>query len=87
LGAESAICAEADAHLLTVGIAALRPVRAKGRAVTRRTSQQDLAAVLIILNQIARERATASGTPWLRHTFTRIGLAWWRVRMLYTRCR
>jgi len=54
--AKSAIGAVADAHVLTVGNAALRPLRAKSGAVTRRTSQQDLAVVLIILNQIARGR-------------------------------
>jgi RNA-directed DNA polymerase len=62
-------------------------VKAKSRAVTHRTSQQDLAVVLIDLNQITRGWATASGTP-AKHAFTRIDLAWWRVvRMPRTRHR
>jgi len=66
---------------------ALRSVKAKIRAITHRTSQQDLAVVLINLNRITHGWANYFRHAVAKHAFTRIDdLAWWRVvRMLRTR--
>jgi RNA-directed DNA polymerase len=66
---------------------ALRSVKAKIRAVTHRTSQQDLAVVLINLNRITHGWAHYFRHAVAKHAFTKVDdLAWWRVvRMLRTR--
>jgi RNA-directed DNA polymerase len=66
---------------------ALRSVKAKIRAVTHRTSQQDLAVVLINLNRITHGWANYFRHAVAKHAFRKIDdLAWWRVvRMLRTR--
>jgi RNA-directed DNA polymerase len=64
-------------------------VKAKIRAVTHRTSQQDLAVVLINLNRITHGWANYFRHAVAKHAFSKIDdLAWWRVvRMLRTRHR
>jgi RNA-directed DNA polymerase len=68
---------------------ALRSVKAKIRALTHRTSQQDLAVVLINLNRITHGWANYFRHAVAKHIFTRVDdLVWWRVvRMLRTRHR
>ena len=64
-------------------------VKAKIRALTPRTSQQDLRAVLIRINQISRGRANYFKHGVAQRTFSRLqNFTWWRlVRMMRTRHR
>ena len=65
----------------------LRSVKAKIRALTHRTSQQDLASVLTRLGQIMRGWANYFRHAVAKHTFSTLdNFTWWRlVRMLKTR--
>jgi RNA-directed DNA polymerase len=66
-----------------------RSVKAKIRALTPRTSQQDLRAVLIRINQITRGWANYFKHAVAKHTFSHLQhYTWWRiVRMMRTRHR
>ena len=66
-----------------------RSVKAKIRALTPRTSQQDLRAVLIRINQITRGWANYFKHAIAQHTFSKLQhYVWWRiVRMMRTRHR
>ena len=65
----------------------IRSVKAKIRALTRRTSQQDLGTVLTRLNQVMRGWANYFRHAVAKHTFNMLdNFAWWRViRMLRAR--
>jgi RNA-directed DNA polymerase len=67
----------------------VRQLKVKIRALTPRTSQQDLRSVLIRLNQIMRGWANYFKHAVAKHTFSKLAyFAWWRViRMLRTRHR
>jgi len=67
----------------------VRSVKAKIRALTRRTSQQDLGYVLTRLNQIMHGWANYFRHAVAKNVFDMLdNLAWWRViRMLQTRHR
>jgi RNA-directed DNA polymerase len=67
----------------------LRSVKAKIRALTRRTSQQDLRAVLIRINQITRGWTNYFKHAVAKRTFSHLQhYTWWRiVRMMRTRHR
>ena len=67
----------------------LRSVKAKIRALTPRTSQQDLRAVLIRINQITRGWANYFKHAVAKRTFSHLQhYTWWRiVRMMRTRHR
>jgi len=67
----------------------VRSLKAKIRALTNRTSQQDLRYVLIRLNQIMRGWANYFKHAVCKHTLSSLGnFAWWRViRWLRTRHR
>jgi RNA-directed DNA polymerase len=67
----------------------LRSVKAKIRALTRKTSQQDLAYVLTRLGQIMRGWANYFKHAVAKRTFSKLdAFTWWRlVRMLRTRNR
>jgi RNA-directed DNA polymerase len=67
----------------------VRQLKAKIRALTPRTSQQDLGSVLIRLNQIMRGWANFFKHAVAKHTFSSLAyFVWWRViRMLRTRHR
>jgi RNA-directed DNA polymerase len=57
-----------------------RSVKAKVRALTRRTSQQDLGAALIEINQIVRGWANYFRHAIAYRTFSHLGeFAWWRI--------
>jgi RNA-directed DNA polymerase len=66
-----------------------RSVKAKIRALTPRTSQQDLRAVLIRINQITRGWANYFKHAIAKRTFSKLqNFTWWRiVRMMRTRHR
>ena len=66
-----------------------RSVKAKIRALTPRTSQQDLRAVLIRINQITRGWANYFKHAIAKRTFSKLQhYTWWRiVRMMRTRHR
>ena len=58
----------------------IRSLKAKIRALTNRTSQQDLRAVLIRLNQIMRGWANYFKHAVCKHTFGNLAhFVWWRV--------
>ncbi|KQV11393.1 group II intron reverse transcriptase/maturase [Kitasatospora sp. Root107] len=65
----------------------IRSLKEKIRALTRRTSQQDLAAVLIRLTQIMRGWANYFKHAVAKHVFSKLdGFVWWRlIRMLRER--
>jgi RNA-directed DNA polymerase len=65
----------------------VRPVKAKIRTLTRRTSQQDLGTVLIRLNQIMRGWANYFKHAVAKHTFKVLEIFAWRrvIRMLMER--
>ncbi|MER5687878.1 group II intron reverse transcriptase/maturase [Streptomyces sp. NPDC002205] len=65
----------------------IRSLKAKIRALTGRTSQQDLAAVLIRLTQIMRGWANYFKHAVAKHVFDRLdAFVWWRlIRMLRAR--
>jgi RNA-directed DNA polymerase len=67
----------------------VRSVKAKIRALTRRTSQQDLGYVLTRLNQVMHGWANYFRHAVAKNTFSMLdNFAWWRViRMLKTRHR
>jgi RNA-directed DNA polymerase len=67
----------------------VRSVKAKIRALTRRTSQQDLGYVLTRLNQVMHGWASYFRHAVAKNTFSMLdNFAWWRViRMLKTRHR
>ena len=67
----------------------IRSVRDKIRALTRRTSQQDLGAVLIRINQLTRGWTNYFKHAVAKRTFTRLRqFIWWRiVRLMRTRHR
>jgi len=67
----------------------VRSVKAKIRALTRRTSQQDLRAVLIRINQITRGWTNYFKHAVAKRTFSHLQhYTWWRlVRMMRTRHR
>ena len=67
----------------------VRSVKAKIRALTRRTSQQDLGYVLARLNQVMHGWASYFRHAVAKNTFSMLdNFAWWRViRMLKTRHR
>ncbi|MFI7360509.1 group II intron reverse transcriptase/maturase [Streptomyces avidinii] len=67
----------------------IRSLKAKVRALTGRTSQQDLAAVLIRLTQIMRGWASYFKHAVAKHVFDRLdAFVWWRlIRMLRERHR
>jgi RNA-directed DNA polymerase len=67
----------------------LRSVKAKIRALTPRTSQQDLSAVLIRINQITRGWTNYFKQAVAKRTFSHLQqYTWWRlVRMMRTRHR
>jgi RNA-directed DNA polymerase len=67
----------------------LRSVKAKIRALTPRTSQQDLSAVLIRINQITRGWTNYFKHAVAKRTFSHLQqYTWWRlVRMMRTRHR
>jgi len=67
----------------------LRSVKAKIRALTPRTSQQDLRAVLIRINQISRGWVNYFKHAVAKHTFGHLRqFTWWRiVQMMRTRHR
>jgi RNA-directed DNA polymerase len=67
----------------------IRAVKAKIRALTRRTSQWDLRYVLIRLNQITRGWANYFRHAVAKHTFATLAqFTWWRVvSMVRTRHR
>ncbi|WP_189866000.1 group II intron reverse transcriptase/maturase [Streptomyces noursei] len=59
---------------------AIRSVRAKVRRLTHRTSQQDLAVILINLNQVTHGWANYFRHAVAKHTFRKLDdLVWWRV--------
>jgi len=64
-------------------------VKAKIRALTPRTSQQDLRALLIRINQITRGWTNYFKHAVAQRTFSKLQhYVWWRiVRMMRTRCR
>lgn len=70
-----------------IGDRPIRSLKAKIRALTHRTSQQNLGFVLIRLNQIMRGWATYFKHAVAKHTFSNLDhFAWWRViRMLRVR--
>jgi RNA-directed DNA polymerase len=72
-----------------IGDRPFRSVKAKIRALTPRTSQQDLRAVLIRINQISRGWANYFQHAIAQRTFSRLQhFTWWRiVRMMRTRHR
>jgi RNA-directed DNA polymerase len=58
----------------------VRSLKAKIRALTNRTSQQDLRSVLIRLNQIMRGWASYFKHAVCKHTLSKLAsFAWWRV--------
>jgi RNA-directed DNA polymerase len=58
----------------------VRSVKAKVRHLTHRTSQQDLAVVLINLNQVTHGWAHYFKHAVAKHTFSKLdNLVWWRV--------
>ncbi|MFF2132105.1 reverse transcriptase domain-containing protein, partial [Streptomyces olivochromogenes] len=65
----------------------VRSVKAKIRHLTHRTSQQDLAVVLINLNRVTHGWANYFRHAVAKHVFSRLDdLVWWRViRLLRTR--
>lgn len=65
----------------------IRSLKAKARALTGRTSQQDLATVLIRLTQIMRGWANYFKHAVAKHVFTKLdAFVWWRlIRMLRER--
>ncbi len=65
----------------------IRSLKAKVRALTGRTSQQDLAIVLIRLTQIMRGWANYFKHAVAKHVFTKLdAFVWWRlIRMLRER--
>ncbi|MET7718084.1 group II intron maturase-specific domain-containing protein [Streptomyces sp. NPDC005407] len=67
----------------------IRSLKAKIRALTGRTSQQDLATVLIRLTQIMRGWANYFKHAVAKHVFDRLdAFVWWRlIRMLRARHR
>jgi RNA-directed DNA polymerase len=67
----------------------IRSVRDKVRALTPRTSQQDLGAVLIRINQITRGWTNYFKHAVAKHTFSHLRqFTWWRiVQMMRTRHR
>ena len=67
----------------------LRSVKARIRALTPRTSQQDLRAVLIRINQILRGWVNYFKHAVAKHTFSHLlWFTWWRiVQMMRTRHR
>jgi RNA-directed DNA polymerase len=67
----------------------IRSLKAKIRALTGRTSQQDLAAVLIRLTQIMRGWANYFKHAVAKHVFGKLdAFVWWRlIRMLRARHR
>jgi RNA-directed DNA polymerase len=67
----------------------IRSVRDKVRALTRRTSQQDLRTVLIRINQITRGWTNYFRHAVAKHTFSHLRqFTWWRiVRMMRMRHR
>ena len=67
----------------------IRSLKAKIRALTRRTSQQDLAYVLTRLNQVMHGWANYFRHAVAKHTFAMLdNFTWWRViRMLMERHR
>ncbi|WP_416332913.1 group II intron reverse transcriptase/maturase [Amycolatopsis echigonensis] len=63
-----------------IGDRPLRSLKARIRALTRRTSQQDLRAVLIRINRITRGWAEYFRHAVAKHTFDRIAyFIWWRI--------
>ena len=72
-----------------IGDRPLRSLKAKIRALTHRTSQQNLGFVLIRLNQIMRGWATYFKHAVAKHTLSSLDhFVWWRVvRMLRVRYR
>ncbi|MET7716077.1 group II intron maturase-specific domain-containing protein [Streptomyces sp. NPDC005407] len=67
----------------------IRSLKAKIRAITGRTSQQDLATVLIRLTQIMRGWANYFKHAVAKHVFSKLdAFVWWRlIRMLRARHR
>ncbi len=65
----------------------LRSVKAKIRTLTHRTSQQDLAVILVNLNQVTHGWANYFRHAVAKHTFSNLdNLVWWRViRLLQER--
>ncbi|MDX3772254.1 group II intron maturase-specific domain-containing protein, partial [Streptomyces sp. AK08-01B] len=65
----------------------VRSVKAKIRTLTHRTSQQDLAVVLVNLNQVTHGWANYFRHAVAKHTFSNLdNLVWWRViRLLQER--
>ena len=65
----------------------IRSLKAKIRALTRRTSQQDLGYVLTRLNQVMHGWASYFRHAVAKHTFSMLDhFAWWRlIRMLKRR--
>lgn len=63
-----------------IGKRPLRSLKARIRALTRRTSQQDLRAVLIRINRITRGWAEYFRHAVTKHTFDRLAyFIWWRI--------
>ena len=63
-----------------IGDRPLRSLKARIRALTRRTSQQDLRAVLIRINRITRGWAEYFRHAVAKHTFDRLAyFTWWRI--------
>lgn len=63
-----------------IGDRPLRSLKARIRALTRRTSQQDLRAVLIRINRVTRGWAEYFRHAVAKHTFDRLAyFIWWRI--------
>ncbi|WP_414942801.1 group II intron maturase-specific domain-containing protein [Amycolatopsis sp. cmx-11-51] len=63
-----------------IGDRPLRSLKARIRALTRRTSQQDLRAVLIRINRITRGWVEYFRHAVAKHTFDRLAyFIWWRI--------
>jgi RNA-directed DNA polymerase len=63
-----------------IGDRPLRSLKARIRALTRRTSQQDLRAVLIQINRMTRGWAEYFRHAVAKHTFDRLAyFIWWRI--------